>query len=45
VVRFPAVLEKAGEIDEQVISELFAAVDREPKLKLISSIPAVKTDA
>jgi small-conductance mechanosensitive channel len=46
VVRFPAVLEKAGEIDEQVISELFAAVDREPKLKLISStVPAVKTDA
>jgi small-conductance mechanosensitive channel len=46
VVRFPVVLEKAGEIDEQVISELFAAVDREPKLKLINStMPAVKTEA
>jgi hypothetical protein len=46
VVRFPVVLEKAGEIDEQVVSELFAAVDREPKLKLIdSTIPAVKTGA
>jgi hypothetical protein len=39
-------MEKAGEIDEQVISELFAAVDREPKLKLIdSTMPAVKTQA
>ncbi|HSZ00602.1 MAG TPA: hypothetical protein VK788_13980 [Terriglobales bacterium] len=46
VVRFPVVMEKAGEIDEQVISELFAAVDREPKLKLIdSTIPSVKTEA
>jgi small-conductance mechanosensitive channel len=46
VIRFPVVLEKAGEIDEQVISELFAAVDREPKLKLIdSTMPAVKTEA
>jgi len=46
VVRFPVVLEKASEIDEQVISELFAAVDREPKLKLIdSTMPAVKTEA
>jgi len=46
VVRFPVVMEKAGEIDEQVVSELFAAVDREPKLKLIdSTMPAVKTDA
>jgi small-conductance mechanosensitive channel len=46
VVRFPVVLEKAGEIDEQVVSELFAAVDREPKLKLIdSTMPAVKTEA
>jgi small-conductance mechanosensitive channel len=46
VVRFPVVMEKAGEIDEQVISELFAAVDREPKLKLIdSTMPAVKTGA
>jgi small-conductance mechanosensitive channel len=46
VVRFPVVLDKAGEIDEQVVSELFAAVDREPKLKLIdSTMPAVKTEA
>jgi len=46
VIRFPVVLEKAGEIDEQVVSELFAAVDREPKLKLIdSTMPAVKTGA
>ena len=45
VIRFPVVLEKAGEIDEKVISELFAAVDREPKLKLIdSTMSAVRTE-
>jgi small-conductance mechanosensitive channel len=37
VIRFPAVLEKSAEIDERVISELFAAVDREPRLKLMNS--------
>jgi len=45
IIRFPAVLEKASEIDERIISELFAAVDREPRLKLMtSSISAVKTE-
>lgn len=44
LIRYPVVLEKATEIDERVIGEIFAAVDREPKLKLINSeIPALKT--
>jgi len=31
-IRYPVVLEKASEIDERVVGEIFAAVDREPKL-------------
>jgi len=34
------------EMDERIISEIFAAVDREPQLKLINAeIPAAKTGA
>ena len=46
LVRYPVVLEKATEIDERVIENIFAAVDREPKLKLIySEVPAIKAGA
>jgi len=46
LVRYPVVLEKATEIDERVIGDIFAAVDREPKLKLINSeVPALKAGA
>jgi hypothetical protein len=37
LIRYPVILEKATEIDERVIENIFAAVDREPKLKLIDS--------
>jgi small-conductance mechanosensitive channel len=46
LIRYPVVLEKASEIDERVIADIFAAVDREPKLKLINSeIPALRAGA
>jgi small-conductance mechanosensitive channel len=46
LIRYPVVLEKATEIDERVIGDIFAAVDREPKLKLINSeIPTMKAGA
>jgi hypothetical protein len=46
LIRYPVVLENATEIDERVIGDIFAAVDREPKLKLINSeIPTVKAGA
>jgi small-conductance mechanosensitive channel len=46
LIRYPVVMEKATEVDERVIGEIFAAVDREPKLKLINSeIPALKVGA
>jgi small-conductance mechanosensitive channel len=46
LIRYPVILEKATEIDERVIENIFAAVDREPKLKLINSeIPALKAGA
>jgi small-conductance mechanosensitive channel len=32
LIRYPVVLEKATEIDARVIGDIFAAVDREPKL-------------
>jgi vacuolar-type H+-ATPase subunit D/Vma8 len=44
IVRFPVVMDKAVEIDERIISEIFAAVNRDPKLKLINAeIPTTKT--
>ena len=37
VVRFPVLLEKSAERDDEVMRGLLAALDREPKLKLISA--------
>lgn len=37
IVRYPVVMDKAAEIDERVIGDVFAAVDHDPKLKLITS--------
>jgi len=46
LIRYPVVMEKATEIDERVIGDIFAAVDREPKLKLMNSeIPSLKAGA
>lgn len=43
-VRFPVVVDKAGEIDERIISEIFATIAHEPKLKLLNAeLPAAKT--
>src|SRR5216684_4693533 len=43
-VRFPVELEKASETDDQVMRELLAALDREPKVKLVSAeMPVAKT--
>jgi hypothetical protein len=40
-VRYPVVIDKASDIDERVLGEIFAAIDREPKLILLDSkIPA-----
>jgi small-conductance mechanosensitive channel len=42
-VRFPVDLEKAGEIDDHLMREVTAALDGEPKLKLIGAeMPVVK---
>jgi small-conductance mechanosensitive channel len=42
-IRFPVELEKAGEMDDHVMKEILASLDREPKLKLISAeMPATK---
>ena len=44
IVRYPVVMDKAAEIDERVIGDVFAAVDHDPKLKLITSeISPLKT--
>ena len=41
IVRFPVVLDKAGEIDERIVGEILAAVAHEPKLKLLNAeLPA-----
>jgi small-conductance mechanosensitive channel len=43
VIRFPVASSKGGEIDGRIMSAVFGAVDRNPKLSLIgSSVPAVK---
>ena len=36
-VRYPVVADKSGEIDERIMSEIFAAIGRDPKLKLLDS--------
>jgi len=43
IVRFPVVTDKAGEIDERLIGELFSVIDHDPKLKLLNAdLPAAK---
>jgi small-conductance mechanosensitive channel len=37
VIRFPVDLQRASEIDERVTHELLCELDREPRLKLVSS--------
>ncbi len=37
ILRYPVTIDKAAEIDEGVIGAVFAAVNHEPKLKLITS--------
>jgi hypothetical protein len=37
LVRYPVVAEKSAEIDERMMSEIFAAIGHEPKLKLLDS--------
>ena len=45
-VRYPVVAEKSAEIDERIMSEIFAAIEHNPKLKLLDSqISSVKTPA
>ena len=42
-VRYPVELEKAADVDDHLMRELLAAVDQEPKLKLISAeMPTAK---
>jgi small-conductance mechanosensitive channel len=42
-VRYPVELEKAADVDDHLMRELLAAVDNEPKLKLISAeMPAAQ---
>jgi hypothetical protein len=46
LIRYPVVLPKAAEIDERLMHELFAEVDREPTLKLIrTEVPNSKAAA
>ena len=43
-LRFPVELGKATEMDDHVMKEIMAAMDREPKLKLVSAdMPGAKT--
>jgi small-conductance mechanosensitive channel len=44
-VRYPVGLQNAADIDDEVMRETRAAIDREPKLKLADSgMPALRTD-
>jgi hypothetical protein len=46
MIRFPVELGKAGEMDDHVMREIMAALDKEPKLRLIGAeMPAVKGSA
>jgi small-conductance mechanosensitive channel len=38
IVRYPVMIDKAAEIDERVIGEVFSAIASEPKIKLIDSV-------
>lgn len=45
LVRFPVGLQNAADIDDCVLREIYAAIDREPKLKLVGSgMPTLRTD-
>ena len=44
-VHFPVALQNAAEIDDRVMRELYAAVEQEPKLKLVGSgVATLRTD-
>ena len=44
-VRYPVGLQNAADIDDRVMREIYAAIDQEPKLKLIGSgIPPMRAD-
>ena len=44
-VRFPVGLQNAADIDDRVMREIYAAIDQEPKLKLVESgMPTLRTD-
>ncbi len=44
-VHFPVGLQNAAEIDDRVMREIYAAIEREPKLKLVGSgMPTLRTD-
>ncbi|HET6491110.1 MAG TPA: mechanosensitive ion channel domain-containing protein [Syntrophales bacterium] len=44
-VRYPVGLQNAAEIDDRVVREIYAAIDRDPKLKLVESgMPALQTE-
>jgi small-conductance mechanosensitive channel len=45
MVRYPVGLESAADMDDRVMREIYAAIDQEPKLKLVGSgIPSFRTD-
>jgi small-conductance mechanosensitive channel len=44
-VRYPVGLQNAADIDDRVMREIYAAIEREPKLKLVGSgMPTLRTD-
>jgi len=44
-VRYPVGLQNAADIDDRVMREIYAAIDQEPKLKLVGSgTPTLRTD-
>jgi small-conductance mechanosensitive channel len=44
-IRFPVGLQNAAEIDDRVMREIYAAIDQEPKLKLVESgMPTLRTE-
>jgi small-conductance mechanosensitive channel len=44
-VHFPVGLQNAADIDDRVMREIYAAIDQEPKLKLVGSgVPTLRTD-
>jgi small-conductance mechanosensitive channel len=44
-VRYPVGLQNAADIDDRVIREIYAAIDQEPKLKVVGSgMPSFRTD-